>query len=75
MVHKGKKARLTTNKQYAISVAKREDASIRYMPYGLYKDSRSWDYPTFHSLSDSLKLEKKGTFARKKTVKRSCRRK
>jgi hypothetical protein len=73
MVHKGNRAKLVTNKQDAINLAKREDASIRYMPYGLYKDSRSWDYPTFHVLSGPLKLEKKGSWSKKKTVTRKRR--
>ena len=57
MVHKGKKAMFTYSKKEALQLAKKHDAQIRFMSYGLYKDGRFWDYPTFHIQSEPLEIK------------------
>jgi hypothetical protein len=56
MVHKGKRAILTYNKQRAKQIAKLHNADgIRYLSYGYYKDCHFvMDFPTFYAVSDPL---------------------
>ena len=54
MVHKGKRALITFNKREATNIAKEYDAKVREMPYSLYKDAGTWDYPTFFIQSEEV---------------------
>ena len=83
LVYTGKKSKLVTNKQDAIGLAKREGAQIRQYPLKAYNEGNKprrgeftgWDFPTLHMLSEPLEIKKKkGTFAKKRVAKKSCKR-
>ena len=79
LVYTGKKSKLVTNKQDAMSLAKREGAQIRQYPLKAYNEGNKprrgefsgWDFPTLHMLSEPLEVKKKkGTYAKKSCKKR-----
>lgn len=56
MVHKGKKAVITYNKQDAIKTARKFAAQVRSMDYWLFNQARIWDLPTFYIQSDKVEV-------------------
>ena len=57
MVHKGTKARILYNKRKAIELAKENEAKIRSLSYGYYKDCHyCMDYPTFYAVSEPVTM-------------------
>jgi hypothetical protein len=54
MVHKGKKAVITFNKQDAIKAARKFAAQVRSMDYWLFNQATIWDLPTFLCQSDKV---------------------
>ena len=56
MVHKGKKAVITFNKQEAIKSARKHTAQVREMDYWLFNQARIWDMPTFYEQSEKVEF-------------------
>jgi predicted RNA-binding protein with EMAP domain len=57
MVHKGTKATLTYNKRQAVKLAKENEAKIRSLSYGYFKDCHfTMDYPTFYAVSETVNM-------------------